>query len=150
MPDLFRGRVLAIDDSGDLQLARFTGYAGEELVGAHRVQPHGFHSVPPVGAHVIGMRVRGQSDLAACFGGEVPQYRPKNRDPGTACLYDQWGNIVSVIQTEGRFEHTTKLRFKVGSMVVVIQANRIDLGADPAPHAVQTADGPSTKVFAVI
>lgn len=109
--DLFRAELSdAIDDTGELQLLKkLQGYAGEEFTGVHRVQPFGFHSMPPVGSHGIGLALRGMRDLVVALGLEHPEKRPKNRDSGSTAIYDQWGNIVSLVEKEIRVVHTKKL-----------------------------------------
>ena len=150
MIDIFRTLVAGIDDRGDLQLANFTGYAGAFYNGQPRVQPFGFHSMPPVLSHGIGLAVRGHHGNAVMIGGEYAPARPRNHNTGETTLYDQWGNSIYLTQSVKTIKHTTKIVLMVGLMKVVIQANRIDLGADPAPYAVETVGGTSTKVFAVV
>lgn len=114
--DLFRAELSdQIDDSGQLQLLKkMLGYAGEEFTQVHRVQPFGFHSMPPVGSHGIGLALRGgMRDLAVMLGCEHPDKRPKNRDPGSTAIYDAHGNIVSLVEHEIRIVHSEKIHLVV-------------------------------------
>jgi phage gp45-like len=129
--DLFRAELSdAIDDSGDLQLLKkMLGYDGEELTQVHRVQTFGFHSMPPVGSHGIGLALRGMRDLVVALGMEHPEKRPKNRDPGSTAIYDQWGNIVSLVEKEIRIVNATKITLKAPSIVL---EGTVKLGGDDA------------------
>ena len=146
----FRAELAApLDDSGDLQLARVLGYAGQDLTGVHRIQPFGFSSNPPVGSHGIGLPLFGLPDLAVALGLEAPGFRPRGLELGGTVLYDQNGSVVSLVNAVLTIAHVKKLLLKVGSTVISVTPGRIDLGADPAPNAVVTTAGPSSKVFAV-
>ena len=164
---LFRFENSETDDDGDLQTVKGMGYAGEELSGVHRVMPFGISSHAPAGSHAIGIAGRGERSLVAALGLEHPDYRPKKQSAGNTTIYDQSGNASRYLGKDGVWhdagdrpqkvtgktvvvEATEKVTVKVGDMVVVVTKNRIDLGADPAPNAVVTTAGPSTKVFAVI
>lgn len=117
--DLFRAELGDTDDSGDLQLAkRLLGYANEEFSGVHRIQPFGFHSHAPKGSHGIGLALRGMRDLVVGLGFEHPQYRPKNRDLGSAAIYDMHGNIVSLVEMECRIVHATKIHLVAPEIVL--------------------------------
>lgn len=144
-----RAVLQSIDDSGPLQLADFTGYANQAYAGMHRMQQFGFSCVPLAGAHGIILPQRGQHGLAVLLGGEHGQYRPTGRVPGAPIVYDQWGNKIDFGQNVKTISHSTKIHLVVGNMLVAISPNRIDLGADPAPNAVMTTAGASTKVFSV-
>jgi phage gp45-like len=145
---LFRAELQQLDDTGPLQLAKLLGYAGEQLTQVHRVQPFGLSSNPPAGAHGIGLRLRGSSDLAAVLGLELPSFRPLNTEGGGTVVYDANGSVVSLVNAVLTIVHLKKLMLKVGSTVVSIVPGRINLGADPAPNAVMTTAGASTVVFA--
>ena len=97
----FRGEIGSVDDTGDLQTVVAAGLAGEELSDVHRVQPHGFASNPPAGAHGVVLPLGGERILAAAFGGEHQDYRQKNLPVGTAVLYDQSGNCIRAFGRDG-------------------------------------------------
>jgi phage gp45-like len=134
---LFRAKVGEIDDSGDLQIGKtMQGYAGEEFTRVHLVRQYGFHSVVPPRSHGIGLALRGMRDLAVMLGGEYPDYRPKNRDVGSTALYDMHGNIVSLVESEIRIVHATKIHLVAPSIVL---EGTVKLGGDDAdkPAAMQ-------------
>jgi phage gp45-like len=134
--DLFRTLLQSIDDSGAMQLATMTGYAGEQLSQVQRVQPFGFHSNPPVGSHGIGLALRSQRRLAVLLGSEAPQYRPTGRPTGTTALYDAYGSLISLIETECRIVHAQT--FHVVAPTIILEGNVL-LGGPTAnkPAAMQ-------------
>jgi len=128
--DLFRAELGDTDDAGELQLAKtLLGYAGEEFTRVHRVSPFGFTSHAPAGSHGIGLALRGMRDLVVALGLEHPQYRPRNRAVGTTAIYDQWGNIVSLVEAEIRIVHTAKIHLKAPEIVL---EGTVKLGGDDA------------------
>jgi phage gp45-like len=154
-PAAFRAQISGTDDSGELQLADFAGYAGEQLAGVHRMQAFGFHSNPPAQSHGIALPLRGQRGLAVLLGGEYQPARPTNRPVGSSCLYDQWGNVVSMIQTECRIVHATVIHLVAPTIIL---EGDVKLGGPSAatPAAMQgsiDSDGDAitgnvaTKVF---
>jgi phage gp45-like len=117
-PAAFRALIEATDDSGQLQLADALGYAGESFAGVHRVQPFGFHSNPPAGAHAVGVPLRGLRGLLALLGGEVPQFRPTGRAVGTTALYDAYGSLVSLVESECRVVHATAIHLVAPTIIL--------------------------------
>lgn len=147
---LRRAKLLELDDAGTQQLLKLSGMKGERLEAVPRIQHFGLSSNPPAGAEGIVAALGGRSDRAVLLGLEHPEKRPKAREAGSTVLYDAAGNVVSIVASELALQHGQKIRLRVGTMVVAISSSRIDLGADPAPYAVSTVGGPSSKVFAVI
>lgn len=98
---IFRFEGASTDDSGDLQTLKGYGYAGEELIGVHRVMPFGLGSNAPAGSHALALAARGQRTLVAALGLEMPAARQKNLPAGTAVLYDASGNVVFVKGQDG-------------------------------------------------
>lgn len=132
-PSGFRAILQAIDDSGELQLAEALGYAGESFTEVHRVQPFGFHSNPPPGAHAIGVPLRGLRGLVAALGGEVPGFRPTGRPSGTTALYDAYGSLISLIETECRIVHATAIHLVAPT--IILEGN-VKLGGPDAAKAI--------------
>ena len=97
----FRGEIGSVDDTGDLQTIVATGHAGEEVSAVHRVQPHGFASNPPAGAHGLVLPLGGERILSVALGGEHQDVRQKNLPTGTAVLYDASGNCVRAYGQDG-------------------------------------------------
>lgn len=91
--NIFRGELADTGDSGDLQLAKVLGYAGEELTKVHRVMPFGLASRATKGSHGIGLALRGHRDLAVILGHEDPANRQKNLGEGETVIYDVFGQF---------------------------------------------------------
>ena len=115
---MFRAEHVEADDSGDLQTTTLLGPSGETLKKVHRVQPFGFHSNIPKGSHGFGLQFGGGPDggrlLNAYLGGEHEKYRPRNRDVGSAAIYDMHGSIVSLVEKEMRIVHAKQHVHVVG------------------------------------
>lgn len=97
----FRAELGTLDDTGDMQTVKATGYAGEEMSGVMRLQSHGFASNPPAGSHGIVMPLRGERILGAVLGLEHQDIRQKNLPTGTAVLYDASGNCIRAYGQDG-------------------------------------------------
>lgn len=156
----FRVRHIEADDSGDQQTVKIFGPRGETLRKVHRVQPHGLHSNPPVGAHGLGLQFGGGSDggrlLNVALGFEHKDYRPKNREVGSTALYDANGNMVSLVQAEVRLVGSAKVVIK--SPIIVLDG-KVHLGGEGGQRIgiigtldtggdTLTAGGAATNVFA--
>lgn len=139
-----------VNDQGAQQYASLSGVYGEQMAEVTRLQHFGFNAVPPKGSEGLLLALGGRSDKAFVLGLEHPQYRPKAKNPGESYVYDAYGNIISVVQQNIRIVHSADVQIVVGSMVVRVRSNRIDLGALNAPNEVMTTAGASSKVFAVI
>jgi phage baseplate assembly protein V len=164
---LRRATVTEVDDSGTQQILRkMRGLASERPEDVYRPQAHGFSSHPPTGSEGLFLSLGGRSDRLVGLGFEHKDKRPKNLPEGGVALYDADGKILKIIKDETTFdaggkpvrifnattvsvEGASKIMLKVGGRVVVVQASRIDLGADPAPYKVVTEAGPSSVVYAV-
>lgn len=170
-----RGRIVAVDDSKRGQTLTVEGYPGERFTGVLRDQPHGFSSVPPVGAVGWFERV-GSSDRLRAIGYDSDK-RPLSSPPGSAVLYDDKGNTifakgadgVTVRAKEGGIQveaETGTISMKRGGMQVtmsdtriefgladglkvILTPGRVDLGGEGGAR-VATESGPSNKVFAIL
>ena len=96
---LFRAEHISADDSGDIQTVDAYGHASEQFQQVLRIQPHGFSSNPPAGSHGIGLRLRGESDVAVILGFEHPDKRPKNLPEGESAFYNDASKVL--LQTSG-------------------------------------------------
>jgi phage gp45-like len=156
------------DDTGTQQLLKkLRGLKSEEPEDVYRPQWHGVTSHPPKGSEGLLAALGGRADRFLALGFEHKDHRPKNLPAGGTAIYDANGKVLKFVKDETDLdaggkpvkirnattvtvEGSEKITLKVGSMVVVVKPDRIDLGADPAPHKVVTAAGPSEKVYAVI
>lgn len=101
---LNRAKLAALDDSGDMQLARVLGLPGEKFSKVHRVQAFGLSSTPPEGAHGLILSLSGRRDMAALLGIEAPSHRPRNLEPGETVLYNAHGDAVSIVKRNIRIK----------------------------------------------
>lgn len=153
--EITRGKITAVDDSGDAQTIKAQGYAGEAFTGVRRSQPHGFSSHPPVGA--VGEFARlGSSDRVVALGFETPG-RPKNLPAGAVALYNADGTIMKLLPEKVDFDHGGKNSHERGLARKKVEASdwvQFDAGAvylgKPPYFPVVTTAGPSQHVFAGI
>ena len=75
------------------------GHASEQFQDAIRPQTHGFYSNPPAGSHGVGLRMRGESDVAVFLGFEHQDYRVQNLPEGEAAFSNHRSKVV--LQTSG-------------------------------------------------
>lgn len=102
-----RAELVETKDEGELQEITAHGYADETFSGAHRVQPFGFSSHVPKGAHGLALVVNGRTDQTAFIGMEHPEYRPKNQPEGSSRQYDKDGSYCDM---DGDGNFATKCR----------------------------------------
>lgn len=158
---LFRATHLRTDDSGDLQTIDLRGLPREMQEAVHRVQPFGLHSSIPQGSHGFGLQFGGADGsrlLSAFLGGEHPDYRPRNRDVGSTALYDANNNLISLVQKELRVTGKqatviesagqTTVQLTDGTQIV-LKDGKVYLGGMQGSAPVMTANGPSSRVFAI-
>jgi phage gp45-like len=106
-----RAKLLEVDDSGTQQFLRLKGLAGEEFTQVYRFQPHGFSSVPPVGAEGVVLRMA-ETERMMAFGFEAKDLRPKNNAGETTHIYGKKVVIEAAeIEIKGKVQITgEKLR----------------------------------------
>lgn len=78
-----------------------------------------------------------------CFLGGKPTCYVRFTDDDHIIVSPDDGKTIFEIEKD-------KIKMKAGSTAVYVQPGRVDLGKLNAAHAVETVDGPSEKVFAVI
>jgi phage baseplate assembly protein V len=94
---LRRAAIAAVNDAGAQQLVDVTGLAAEKLKAIVRIQDFGFASNPPAGGNGLIVCPGGRSDKAMFFGGEHPNYRPKNLPVGAVEVYDALGQYLGFL-----------------------------------------------------
>lgn len=97
-----------VDHRGGQQFVNGKGFAGDGFENVHRIEPHGFASHPVAGGIAAVLSARGNRDSAYAFGGENPKLRPE-LSAGGAAIYDHLGNIVSIVETNIRIVHATRI-----------------------------------------
>jgi phage gp45-like len=170
-----RGEIVSIDDSARGQTMTVRGYRGETFTKVLRDQPHGFSSVPPIGATGWFERI-GSSDRLRAIGFDSDK-RPVASPDGSAVLYDSSGNVIFAkgadgvkmrakaggIEVEAETGNITlkrggmtatlsdqRVEFALASgLKVVMTPTRVDLGGEGGAR-VATDSGLSSKVFAVL
>ncbi len=156
---MFRASLKEANDAGDQQTVTLLGPTGEQIKEVHRVQPFGFHSNAPAGSHGIGAQFGGGPNggrlLAAVFGMESAAHRPKGREVGSTALYDQNGNMVSLVQAEVRIVGAKKIVLVSPQIVLKGEVHLGDEGGklvhrkDDVDSDGDAAVGSATKVYAV-
>ena len=141
MTSLFRAEHIAADDTGDIQTASAYGHASERLDAILRIQSHGFSSNPPVGSHGIGLRLRGESDLAVLLGLEHQDTRPRNLGVGDSALYNADGSIWRMVGKNPTFDAlgdvvlTAKsFTFKCGGVTMKLSGDGLALTGGSVTH----------------
>ena len=135
---LFRVEHVDTNDDGDLQTTTLLGPQGETLKRVHRLQPFGFHSSVPKGAHGLGVQFGGGSDggrrLNMVLGLEDPTNRPRKREQGSTALYDANGSMISLVQSEMRVVHAMQHVVAVGGVTFTITKDGVDIRGGKVTH----------------
>ncbi len=105
-----RVEVIAVDDTGPIQMVTVKGLADEEYKLPLRGQGFGMTSVPPVGSLGYLYAANGRPDQAFLMGLEHPEHRPRDRKEGETVLYALLGTLIEMtddgdvlIKTPGTF-----------------------------------------------
>lgn len=93
------------------------GLAGERFPRVHRVEPHGFTSHPVAGGIATLAQARGNRDSVYAMGGANPALIPALAQGGTA-IYDHLGNIVSLVMSELRIVHASKIHLVAPEIIL--------------------------------
>jgi phage baseplate assembly protein V len=83
-----------IDDSGQLQLVKISGLAGEVQEGIERVQNYGMTSVPPNGGEAVVVYLNGNRDHGVAVAVDSAVDRPKDLRDGEVELYSKHGHYL--------------------------------------------------------
>lgn len=121
-PMLTRGELVSADDSGAQQLVSYKGLAGEQHSEVYRPQPHGFSSVPKPGSVGWFMALGGERSRALALGFEDDS-RITGQAPGTTHLYDDKGNVISVLSNGGTLHKNVEGDWEVKQSGGVIRMN---------------------------
>jgi len=127
---LRRVSVVEVDDTGSQQRIRATGLSGEEFRNVVRLQPHGFSSVPPVGAEGVILTMGGRSDRAHFLGLEHKDRRPTGRKAEEGVLYgpdDQEIYISKDGITISGGKNKKPLTITVGSSKVTVSDGKVTI-----------------------
>ncbi|MDX2265451.1 MAG: phage baseplate assembly protein V [Hyphomicrobiales bacterium] len=131
-----RGEVIEVNDGGGMQLMSVRGYADEVIKMAHRVQPFGFTSNPPLGSHGVVMSAGGRRDQAFIIGIENEAARQKGLKPGEQAIYDGEGQFLKMLN--GRKTVISVGELTIVADKVVVESGDINLGGlGGKPVAVQ-------------
>lgn len=90
------------EERGGQQFVSGRGLFKDAYTGVHRVEPHGFMSMPVKGAKALLLSPPHDPDQAYVVGGEHPSHRPKDIPGGGTAIYDAGGNIISLVGTKIR------------------------------------------------
>lgn len=95
------GRRIELDgenvEKGGQQFVSGRALFNDAYTRIHRIEPHGFASMPVKGAKALLLAPNGDADQAYVVGGEHPSHRPNNLPVGGTAIYDAGGNIIKLI-----------------------------------------------------
>lgn len=97
--------LVDVDDSGPVQTGTYLALSGERYTGVRRVQGHGLSTHPAPGAQGLLLFPGGHRDRAVAIGHEGAA-RQRALAAGGSVIYDQAGNIVSVVAAKIRIVHS--------------------------------------------
>ena len=149
-----RGSVVSVREEGGQQFVTVRGFAGERIVDALRIEPHGFASVPLAESEGLLLNLGGRRPQPVLLGFEHPAKRPTGLPEGAAALYDAHGNILKLLGSTGaelRIDGPFVLELKEVRIVaesLVIECPDIRLGGEGGAR-VSTEAGPAQRVWAV-
>ncbi|WP_313194598.1 phage baseplate assembly protein [Shinella zoogloeoides] len=92
------GRVV---ERGGQQFVSGRGTKADGWTEIHRIEPHGFASMPIKGGKGLLLPMPGNPDTAFVLGGESPANRPGDLPAGGSALYDAAGNIIRMVMEDG-------------------------------------------------
>ncbi|MFX8766399.1 phage baseplate assembly protein, partial [Acinetobacter baumannii] len=93
-------------------------------------QQHGFSSVPPVGAHGVGVTIGSNRDMLMALGGEMPAKRPKSLGVGNTALYNADGSIWKLVGKDATFDAEGNCTMTVKSLTVNCGGVSMTISAD--------------------
>lgn len=121
-----RFAIDAVDDSGPLQFVNASGLDSEVFTKITRIQQHGFSSVSPIDAHMLAISMGGRRDQLFAFGGEHPNFRPRNLGPGNTALYNADGSIMKLVGKNFTVDAGGKMTVTVKEFVVKAEKITLD------------------------
>ncbi len=74
---------------------------GDGWTNIHRIEPHGFASMPVKGAKGLILPSQYDPEVAFVLGLESPGNRPKNLPSGGVAIYDAAGNVTKYVMGDG-------------------------------------------------
>jgi phage baseplate assembly protein V len=179
-PKVALSEIISVDDSKAQQTVSHYALAGEQHSQVYRPQPHGFTSNPPQGSTGIVVSLGGERSRSVLLGGEHDKYRPTGLKEGNSEVYDTENNTMRFsgkdgvnltitkgdlvidakekkikVTAKGDIEVTSskgKIILKADGDAFVVASGKVYLGSSDGKntYAVQTTNGPSSKVFAAL
>jgi len=150
-----RGILKKYDASGGQHLATISGLKGEEFQGVPRLQQWGQTGHPPIGSHVLFVRLGDGSDRATILGIDHADYAPKDLQPGHKAIYDQNGHFLKFAGSQGTLhspanlriegvdiviEASSSLTLKVGAVTVTITGGGVAISGGTVTHDGRSID----------
>lgn len=90
----FRGVLIRVNSSGDIQTIQGKGFAGESLQDVEMFQQYGFTSSPPNGAKAIVLPLNGRTSHSVVIATEHASYRLKGLKSGELAIYSDEGSSI--------------------------------------------------------
>lgn len=129
----FRGVLRGQQLQTQVQRARVSGLAGEDVPDAEVMQHFGFSSAIPAGADVIVVPVGGKTAQSVVIASELGAVRIQLDAAGETVIYNQWGDRVHLKQ-----DRTILVQAEVA---VTIQAPTVTMSGDLVVDGDVTASG---------
>jgi phage gp45-like len=127
---MMSGKRIELDgdnvERGGQQFVSGRGMFKDGYTRVHRIESHGFMSMPVKGAKALLISPNDDPDQAYVIGGEHPSHRPQNIPGGGTAIYDASGNIISLVGTS--------MRLKSGDVVMVISPSGIEITGGRITH----------------
>lgn len=90
----FRGVLIRVNSSGEIQTLQAKGLATESLQDVEFFQHYGFTSVPPRGTKAIILPLNGRTSHSVVIATEHASYRLKNLKTGELAIYSDEGSCI--------------------------------------------------------
>lgn len=117
-----RAIIKAVDDTGEIQLAKTAVYGDELPDGVEHIQHYGFTSVPPVGSEAIVAYVGSNKDNGVMICSDSGEHRHSGLADGESSHYSMHGQRIHM-KNDGDIDVAcTKTNFGSGSDFVAMAA----------------------------
>lgn len=121
------------DDSKSENYLNLDGMDDFQPTEVMHIQPHGFSSNPPEGAHLVGLHLGHSAEKMVAFGGEHPKHKPKNLGAGNVALYNADGTIMKMVGKNAEYTGS-KFTFKCGGVTMVVSGDGVAITGGKVTH----------------
>jgi phage baseplate assembly protein V len=122
-----RAVVALVHDARKLQEVQITGFAGETIDGAERVQQYGFTSVPHAGAEAILLSIGGNRSHPVVIAVDDRRYRLTALEGGEVALYDDQDQKIHIKRDGIEISSPFEVKLVCGDSSLVLQPSAVRL-----------------------